>query len=70
VVSGTPPGRPPPRLAERLANLEAGRHGISPLSLLELAVTADLLTVGNAWLASDAARRRLPLPGAAGAGGR
>jgi len=60
--SGTPPGWPPPGLAQRLADLEAGRHGIAPLSPLELAVTADLLALGTAWLASDAARRQLPLP--------
>jgi hypothetical protein len=62
VVRSTPPGWPPPGLAERLADLEAGRHGMAPLSAVELAVAADLLALGTAWLAQDAARRQLPLP--------
>lgn len=60
--SGTPAGWPPPGLAERLADLEAARQGTAPLSPPELAVAADLLALGTAWLASDAARRQLPLP--------
>ena len=62
MVSQGPPGWPPPGLAERLAGLEAGRQGMAPLSPMELAVAADLLALGTAWLASDAARRQLPLP--------
>ncbi len=62
MVSRTPPGWPPPGLAERLADLEAGRHGMAPMSVVELAVAADLLALGTAWLASDAARHQLPLP--------
>ncbi|HEX6676281.1 MAG TPA: hypothetical protein VF486_14795 [Actinomycetes bacterium] len=57
-----PPGWPPPGLADRLAELEAGRHSMAPLSPLNLAITADLLALGTAWLASDAARRQIPLP--------
>ena len=45
-----------------LAELEAGRHTMAPLSLVELAVAADLLALGTAWLAGDAAHRQLPLP--------
>ncbi len=62
MVSQGPPGWPPPGLAERLAGLEAGRQGMAPLSPLELVLAADLLALGTAWLASDAARRQLPLP--------
>lgn len=59
---GTPPGWPPPGLTERLAELEAGRQGMAPLSPVELAMAADLLALGTAWLARDAARRDIPLP--------
>lgn len=61
-MSQTPPSWPPPGLAERLADLEAGRHSISPPSPAELAMAADMLALGTALLASDAARRQLPLP--------
>jgi hypothetical protein len=61
-VSQTPPSWPPPGLAERLADLEAGRHSISPPSPAELAMAADMLALGTALLANDAARRQLPLP--------
>ncbi len=70
MVSQEPPGWPPPGLAERLAELEAGRHGMAPLSPLELAVAADLLALGTAWLARDAARRELNLPVDAALGAR
>jgi hypothetical protein len=60
--SEPPPGWPPPGLAERLAELEAERQGMAPPSPDDLAMTADLLALGTAWLASDAARRDIPLP--------
>jgi hypothetical protein len=62
IGSGVPPGWPPPGLAERLADLEAGRLSTSPLSPLELAVVADLLALGTVQLARDAIRRQLHLP--------
>jgi hypothetical protein len=35
---------------------------MAPPSPLNLAMTADLLALGTAWLASDAARHDIPLP--------
>ena len=65
-----PPGWPPPGLADRLAELEAERQSMAPVSPLELAMAADLLALGTAWLARDAARRNIPLPGDAVIGAR
>jgi hypothetical protein len=62
VVSQAPLGWPPPGLAERLAELEARHQSMAPLSPLELAVAANLLALGTAWLARDAARCQLHLP--------
>lgn len=62
MVSQEPPSWPPPGLVERLAELEARRQGVAPPSPVDLAMAADLLALGTAWLASDAARRDTPLP--------
>ncbi|HEY8558413.1 MAG TPA: hypothetical protein VIM97_13910 [Actinomycetes bacterium] len=62
MVSQAQLGWPPPGLAERLAELEAGRQCMAPLSPMELAVAADLLALGTAWLARDAARCQFHLP--------
>jgi hypothetical protein len=49
-------------VAERLAEVEARRSSLSPLSVVEMAVVANLLALGTVQLAEGAARQQLPLP--------
>ena len=62
MTGGPPRDWPPPGLRERLADLEARRTSLLPLSPVELAVAADLLALATVQLARDAARRQLSLP--------
>lgn len=62
-------GSPPPlRIAERLAELQAGRLTTAPLDPIELALVAETIALATLWLAVEAARTRHALPADALAG--
>jgi len=50
------------RIAERLAELQAGRLTTAPLDPVELALVAETIALATLWLAVEAARTRHALP--------